>query len=196
MLDRVDRYPDPVSLLERADTLRREATALLRETGVLETFDRLGDVHFVGSYRLDTMFRPDIDIIILAGRPRREEAVAVSKVLLDGGQFQTIGFADTMSYSRPGEPRGYYWQLIAPRGNRWWKLDVWYLRPEEDRSIAPTLRFSQLLRANEPARETILELKAHFFDGTKYRDGVTGPKIYDAVLNQGVTSTEALMESQ
>ncbi len=41
----------------------------------------------------------------------------------------------------------------------------------------------------------ILRIKEHFFDGTKYRDGVTGFAIYDAVLNHGQLTVEGFLQT-
>ncbi|MGH2585906.1 MAG: hypothetical protein ACRDJE_13415, partial [Dehalococcoidia bacterium] len=155
----------------------------------------LGAVHFVGSYRFDVMYRPDIDLIVTAHKPHRDHAIVVTKQLLDTPHLQTVGFADWSAYQDPDGARGYYWELRAFRGDDWWKLDVWYTTPEDDRSIEPADRFARLLQDNPAAKDVILAIKAHYFDGTKYRDGVTGFAICDAVLNGGRTSVESFVQA-
>ncbi len=183
-----------MTLLQRAEFLHRSATELMHVTRVAELFSQLGQVHFVGSYRLDVMFRPDLDLIVTAATPSREQAVQVTRQLLDTGQFQTVGFADWVTYRKPNVPKGFYWELVTPYANDWWKFDVWYLAPEDDSSIAPAVQFERLLHENPTACETILVVKKHFFDGVKYRGGVTGFAIYDAVLNHGVSSVAEFTE--
>jgi hypothetical protein len=188
-------YSHRVTVLARADALRRAADELLRETGVVDVFGRLGTVHPVGSYRLNVMYRPDIDLIVTADYLRRDNAISVTKRLLDLGHFQTVGFADWVSHENPDAAKSYYWELRAIREDAWWKLDVWYTSPADDRSIEPTERFARLLQGNPAAREVILRIKAHFFDGTKYRDGVTGFAIYDAVLNHGRMTVQSFLRA-
>jgi hypothetical protein len=179
--------------LDRAGALKRAADELLRETGVIDIFAALGAVHLVGSYRLDVMYRPDIDLVVTADELHRDAAVATTKQLLDVGQFQTVGFANWTSHHNPDGARGYYWELRSFRGDDWWKVDTWYTKPEDDRSIEPTERFARLLHGHPMAREVILGIKAHYFDGTKYRDGVTGHAIYDGVLNRTWMSVEGFI---
>lgn len=183
-------YSHVVTILDRANELKRAADKLLRETGIIDILARLGAVHPVGSYRLDAMYRPDIDLIVIADELRADAAVTATKQLLDQCHFQTVGFADWASYANPEGATGYYWELRALRGDVWWKLDIWYTTPRADRSIEPAEHFARLLQDNPAARDVILRIKAHFFDGTKYRDGVTGFAIYDAVLNDGRMSVE------
>jgi hypothetical protein len=185
-----------MDVLHRATTLRRTAAELLRVTDLGALLARLGQVHEVGSFRLDVMFRPDIDLIVTSATPSRDQAIARTQELLERGQFQTVGFADCFSFWKPGAPAGFYWELIAPYAGDWWKIDVWYLTPKDDISIRPAEQFEQRLQNNPGARETILRIKEHFFDGVKYRDGVTGFAIYDAVLNVGVDSLAGFIQAR
>lgn len=177
----------------RAEVLHRLATELLRETAIVSLLSRLGQVSAVGSYRLDVMYRPDIDLILTTEAPSKERAIDTTKLLLDCGHFQTVGFADWLTYRKPNIPRGFYWELIAPYVSDWWKLDVWYMTQEDDISIEAAERFELMLRGNAEARETILDFKARLFDGVKYRYGVTGVEVYDAVLNRKVRSLRSFL---
>ncbi len=180
--------------LQRAEALHRVASDLLRETGVIALLSTLRQVHTVGGYRLNVMFRTDIDLIVTTGAPSREQAIRMAKLLLDRGHFQTVGFADWFTYRKPDVSKGFYWQLITPHAGDWWKFDVWYMAPEDDVSIEAAERFEHLIEGDNEARQAILNIKAQLFDGLKYRDGVTGFDIYDAVLNYGVPSLKSFQE--
>jgi hypothetical protein len=92
--------------LQRAETLHRTAAELLQESAIISVLSQLGQVHMVGSYRFNVMFRPDIDLIVTAAAPSREHAVCMTRQLLDCGRFQTVGFADWFSYRKPNITRG------------------------------------------------------------------------------------------
>jgi hypothetical protein len=162
---------------------------------VVSLFSQVGHIHTVGSYRLNVMYRPDIDLIVATEAPTREQATRLTKLLLDQREFQSVGFADYVSYRKPSVTKGFYWELITPYANDWWKFDIWYLAPEDDTAIAPAEHFERLLDGNPAARETILRIKEHFFDGVKYRAGITGFAIYDAVLNHGVSSLAEFIQA-
>jgi hypothetical protein len=177
-------------LTQTADDLKKEAEILLKETSIVPIFSSLGKVNFVGSYQLNTMYRPDIDLIVIAEKPKRQKAVEITSKLLKSNNFQTVGFADCFNFKKKNTPKGFYWELVVPRFGKNWKFDVWYTTADEDYSIEPTKRFEQLLKEKPPARETILKVKQTFFNGTKYRHGITGPQIYTAVLEKGIEDME------
>lgn len=180
------------SLLRRADRLRRAADEVIRQADVVRLFSSLGDVSFIGSYRLDVMYRPDIDLIVTSDNPDRKEAIGLTTRLLESGYFQTVGFADWFNYRREGTPRGFYWELIVPSGGADWKLDAWYLSWQEDLSIRRTERYAKLLEDGPSAREVILKLKSELFNGTRYEGGIGGLEICAAVLERGIRSAAQL----
>lgn len=179
-------------LLRRADDLRRTADEIIRESDVVRFFSALGEVNFVGSYRLDVMYRPDIDLIVVSDSPQRQKTVPVTTRLMESGYFQTVAFADWFNHRREDTPKGFYWELVAPRSGAQWKLDVWYSSPHDDLSTRRTERYAKLLEGNPSARETILKLKEALFDGTRYRGTLGGADICGAVLERGVQSTAEL----
>jgi hypothetical protein len=182
---------------QEAEELQRQAEVVLQESKVVDVFASLGDVRFAGSYCLQLMARPDIDIIVAAKAPRREEAVKATKRLLDEGYFQSVLFIDHFSWEKRldagMDARGFYWHLDVPRFGAQWKCDVWYLAPEEDLFAPQTARFEAMLKENLDARRTILRLKHELREGKGYRAGVTGTKICQAVLEHGIHDPESLM---
>ncbi|MBI2357030.1 hypothetical protein HYV12_03215 [Candidatus Dojkabacteria bacterium] len=179
------------NLLELSNTKYKVANEILRSTGVVETFSKLGTVEIVGSVKLNLMFRNDIDLLVIADEISREKAIAVTTELLHNPQFQTVGFADYQSHHEEGYTNGYYWELIVIHENESWKFDIWYSTPNEEYIkdvLAITPRFLDLLEKNPEKRELILKIKNEYSDGIKYRNNVNSIDIYKAVLDYNVST--------
>src|SRR3954466_13404605 len=82
-------------------------------------------------------------------------------------------------------PRGFYFGLRVPIEGEYWKLDIWYLQPDEayTQLVMTSLdRFETALDRHPAKAKTVLGIKQDYFDGTKYRDGVKSIDIYRAVF--------------
>lgn len=177
--------------LRNADTLKRRATRIIEESGVLPIFQSLGKVHFVGSYYLDLMIRPDIDVVILAPKFDRGAVLGATVRLMKLNYFQTVGTYDGVRFKIPySHKKGYYWELIRRTPQGVWKFDVWLKTPKDDDSIKPALKYKKLLTPEK--RRLILQIKNKHYDGDLlYTKGVYGAKIYKAVLERGIKSIRA-----
>jgi hypothetical protein len=186
--------------IREADMLQSEANEVLRESGIAKTFSALGDVKFVGGYRLQLLGRPDIDMIVTTDSLQRDAAVEVTKKLLDQGYFQSVVFIDHFSFKKRLDAEmssdGFYWCLDVPKFNfgRQWKCDVWYIHNDANHYTAHARRFEAFLEKNPLARETILKLKSAFRQGKGYRANANGVRICEAVLEHGITKPDSLAE--
>jgi hypothetical protein len=87
--------------------------------------------------------------------------------------------------------KGYYFAAVIPVEDQRWKIDVWLITPEYDKSPEMTDHFKKLLdKADESKKISILEIKNAMREGKKYVKGVDGRLIYKAVLEDGITSVE------
>lgn len=172
------------NLIKKADFLKKEADSIVKESNIVNILSHLGDVHFVGGYYLNVIYRLDIDINVLSGCPDRDKALKVTNKLLKQGYFQTVGFADWKTFPKRGLPKGFYWELLVTKHKNSWKIDIWYLKPEEDHSVEATEKFKSLLDKNPSKRIEILKLKRKYFNGTKYVGKATGFDIYTKILEK------------
>ena len=81
-------------LIKQSDELKQEAEQVVKDTKIINILSKIGKIDFVGSYALNLLYRPDIDLFVSTNNCTRESAVATTKELLDSGLFQTVGFAD------------------------------------------------------------------------------------------------------
>jgi hypothetical protein len=173
-----------MDLIQKSKDLKKDADLVISKLKIKEILKKLGKVTFVGSYALDLLFRPDIDIYVQSRDCSRKKAVNITKILLDSDLFQTVGFADWSNQPSPSGERDFYWELINFSHKYQWKFDVWYTRYEDIKTIWITEKIINKLKNNPNARLQILQLKDKYYDGVKYRNGMNGIKIYEQVLGK------------
>ena len=186
-------------LILRADELRRQADSVLEKSAICSILSEMGCVQLVGSYSLGLLVRPDIDVMVTSDAPERSVAVEATKRILDSGYFQSLVFIDHLTFRRrldaKMDAKGFYWHLDVPEfgfGEQW-KVDVWYLSPDQNWFRNCTDSFRDLLAADLTAREAILQLKTHFLQGKGYTHGLKGGIICEAVLEHGLRTPEELV---
>lgn len=183
-----------MSLLKWASEFKSIADEILDETDVINILSELGEVNLVGSYRLNVMYQPDLDLTVNSDSPSLENAGLVTLKLIKSGKFQTVSFTDMYNNRLPGKSRGYYWKLTVTKNNVLWKFDIWYSTKDQDFAIKSTIKYEKLLKNNPNKRELILSFKKQLSDGSKYVEGVTSVQIYDAVLNKGADNVKKVFE--
>lgn len=173
-----------MNLIQKSEDLKQDADQVIGKTKITEMLSGLGKVTFVGSYAFNLLYRPDIDIFVRSKDCSKEKAIGLTKEFLDSGFYQTVGFADWSDRRPPNGVTGYYWELIHFSDKYQWKFDIWYTAIEDVKTIGITNRILEKLRERPEARQQILKLKAQYFDGVKYHDGMNGIKIYEQVLGK------------
>ncbi len=182
-----------MNLDQRSKFLKQQADQILEESKIVEILSRLGEVNFVGSYQLDLMYRPDIDIAVISELRVKEKVTEVVNKFIESGYFQTVGLADCFNFNR-GPKKGFYIELVVPKSDQDWKFDIWYSTKEEDDSIEPTNVYNKLLDNKPEARAIILKLKDDLAEGVKYIEGVNGNRIYKCVLKYGIEDKNQLIK--
>jgi hypothetical protein len=183
-----------MDLLKKADDLKKQAEDIIQATNVSQVFGKLGVVEVIGSVRLNTMFRRDIDLLVFSENVGRGLAEKATAQLVESKNFRNVGLADYQTKPGFDMPAGYYWELIfEDKMGESWKFDIWYLRPDEkysDMVMTAIQRFELAIASSPEKRKLILEIKEKYFDGTKYRDSVKGIDIYTAVIEEGIRSID------
>ena len=172
--------------------LRREATELLDKEGLLSMLRAVGTTQVIGSYALDTMTWPDIDISM-----NLPEAQNVELFFELAQRIATKFEITKMSYSNhyirnfPGFDHGLYWGIQLRYASREWKVDLWgYNDTDYQRHIAEANElFCQLQQADHAA---ILRIKHVICQHPEYRGTLyNSMAIYRAVLEDKVESVDA-----
>ena len=181
-------------LTDHANILREQAPQIITVTKVGQIFEKLGHFEVVGSVRLDTMYRRDIDIMVFSNVIEKNLALRASTELKESNNFRSVKMTDYQTTTAFDMPLGYFWELIyEDLKHEIWKFDIWYLNSSEKYSemvLSAIKNFEPLIIASPEKRELILRIKDEYFDGEKYRNGVKGIDIYKAVLEIDVTSVD------
>ncbi len=180
-----------ISAIDIANRLRQAGDALLA-SGPGELLRGFGEVTLSGSYYLDLMAWPDLDLYI----PLDPSEAYLARFLELGPRLASIcqvislSFKNCIRYPEPHLPQGLYWgvRLEQSAGLRW-KLDIWAFPPAV--IAAQRAELDRLKRKLTPqARARILEIKQALMTPEGRTPPLSGYPIYCAVLDLGLVSLE------
>jgi hypothetical protein len=191
-VDRRFRCPDGSvtadDLLAQAAALRADADRLLHDEGMLAAVAAVGPAFVIGSYALDLMTWPDVDVSLQLPHDRDVAAFFdVGRAI--AARFVAIRMSFSNQFIRPDQPfdHGLYWGIRLLRGGREWKVDLWGYGPAAYRAH---LAEFEALRARLAGadRTAILRVKDAVCRRPAYRRDVTSMDVYAAVAEHGVRS--------
>jgi len=168
--------------LELADTLHRQAEQVLAEIQVVEILSAYGTVTPTGSYLLNVMVYPDIDIYL----PK----LSVEQIFAIGGQMASNEKVVQVVFE-PGDatmPGGLYLKLRIANSTwgRPWKLDLWSLEAELlEQKMAPMQHF--LACMTPELRSQIIQYKLSVLTPALRTPMYSGYFIYKAFIDEGLT---------
>lgn len=178
-------------IVEYSRQLRREATALLDKEDLLSMLKAVGTTQVIGSYALDTMTWPDIDISMnLPQAPNVELFFELAQRIATKFEITKMSYSNHYIRNFPGFDHGLYWGIQLRYAGTEWKVDLWgYNDTDYQRHIAEANElFCQLQQAD---RLAILRIKYVICQQPEYRGNVyNSMAIYRAVLEDKVESVD------
>lgn len=174
--------------LERSQKVHQEADFILRELRVMERLDVCGRVTAGGSYFLDTMIYPDIDLYV--------SAAPIDTIFQIGAQFASHPWVSEVNFAKsddPDLPNGLYLKPRIHYGDwgRPWKMDIWFLADSLiDAKMEESRRF--LSRMTPALRERIIRYKASILTSELRTPMYSGYFIYKAFLEEGLEDFDAV----
>jgi hypothetical protein len=178
-----DSHMDP---LVRSAALRQEADFVLRAVRLYEILGPYGRIVPTGSYYLDVMMYPDIDLYI--------SKVSVEELFTIGGQFATCEMVYQVVFEKSKEarlPGGLYLKPRIEHGQwgRPWKIDIWSLDDKViDEKMADMLRFKQGMTV--AVKERILRYKYSILTESRRTPMYSGYYVCKAFIDEGLTDFE------
>ncbi|MFO7680085.1 MAG: hypothetical protein R6X34_08540 [Chloroflexota bacterium] len=178
----------PIDPLQRSARLRQEADFILQAINLHAILQPYGRIIPTGSYYLDVMIYPDIDLYL--------SPVSIEALFAIGGQlaacdlvFQVV-FEKSQTARLPGglylKPRIRYGEWERP-----WKIDIWSLADEViDRQMAEIHRFKQAMTAE--IQEQIIRYKHAILTASQRTPMYSGYHIYKAFIDEGLTDFQAV----
>jgi hypothetical protein len=175
--------------LERAIKLRQEADIVL---GLIDIYDILrpyGNVFPCGSYFLDVMVYPDIDLYFTK--------VNIQQLFEIGAQIAQSELVTEVLFAKTDDPvrlpEGLY---LKPRVNygdwgRPWKIDIWSL--EEQVILEKMADMNRIKSKITPdLREQIIRYKISIMTSEKRTPKFSGYYIYKAFIDEGLTDYQSV----
>lgn len=192
------------NLLQESKRIKSQADKILKESGIVEILSEYGEVKIAGSYSLDVMLRPDLDLYVVAEKHDWDKVIDIQSKIIKRKYFRDVYFIDWLNFENKQTGlveewipsiKGYYFATVIPIEDQRFKMDIWLITKEYDKSAELTDHFRKLLNnADESKKLVILEIKNAMRQGKKYIDGVDGKLIYKAVLENGITNIEDFKE--
>lgn len=171
-------------------TIRQSADALLAQTGLMDVLTGFGRAEIVGSYVMDAMAWNDLDVYVaLEGDFHALAAAAMQAVK----PVRFDGFCDAQTGNR------FIGMETMATGERW-NIDIWIREAREiDRALERNRAMKAQLDACPDAREAVVRIKQELIARGMYgldkgKRHYHSPEIYEAVLERGVRTAEALLE--
>jgi len=169
--------------IERSLKLKQEADFLLDELKITPVLSQYGKVTFTGSYYLNLMIYPDIDLYV--------SKVPISKVFEIAGHFASSDLVSGVKFEKEDQPPldgGLYLKLYLKYGNwnRKWKIDIWFLNDSViDNQMKDMRRFKEKLTSE--LKEKILSYKFSVLTKEHRTPMYSGYFIYKAFIDEEIS---------
>ena len=174
--------------VERSAKLKREADKLLEEIRLEELCHDIGKVTPTGSYYLDLMMYPDIDLYLPPAKPSQLFAIAAH--LVENHPVVRVNFLN----GGPGPlQNAFYIKPVIAVGNweRAWKIDIWAVEQAYINEKSAELR-NYKERLTPELRELILNYKFSVLNEEGRTPMFSGIYIYQAVMDHGMRKFEEI----
>ena len=169
--------------LDLASKLRREADEVLQLIGLEQITRPYGALVPSGSYFLDVMVYPDIDVYI--------PQVSIPQLFSIAGRLAVCDKVIQVVFERSNDssmPDGLYLKPRVEYGQwgRPWKIDIWSIDPALiTQKMEPMWRFKAHM--TDPLREQIIRYKLSILTPAGRTPMYSGYFIYKAFIDEGLT---------
>ena len=176
--------------------LKKQARSLIDSWGLGEILDQYGRVFYTGSYYLNTMVYPDLDVQILM----ESEPFSITSFFEIGMRLSmlddvlSLKFDNFLTRQIDPLPIGLYWGIKTAIGSaeRKWKIDLW----AKDRQSCEThIKMMKCIRdaMDNDQRKLIIDIKHSLLTPEGRTPVLSGYHIYQAVLFEGLTDRNRIV---
>ena len=157
---------------------KAQADHILTSTNLIHTLEAFGNVFINGSYPLDIMYGPDLDIIVATDDIRASSQKAIKK-LIEQENFKRYEYGDFVKFPQEKRPQGYIVALKTTVENVEWEIEIWFL-PSFKKERDYLLWVKEKL--NETTRLKILKAKHERNISGKSKHDLSSFEIYKQIL--------------
>ncbi len=172
--------------IERANQLKNEADFLLQALQIPQIFAPYGGITCNGSYLLDVMAYPDIDLYV--------PQMTIEQVIAAGGRLAASPLVTELVFKKsddPTLPGGLYLKPRIAYGDwgRPWKMDIWSVEQRIiDAKMVDMRRFQA--RMTPELHERIITYKVSILNAQGRTPMYSGYFIYRAFIDEGLVDFE------
>jgi hypothetical protein len=178
-------------IVRHSKRLHQEASELLDKEGLLPMLKSFGTTRVIGSYTLDTMTWPDIDISMNLPKEQNIELFfEIAKRIATKFEITKVSYSNHFIRGFPGYDHGLYSGIQLRYNGREWKIDLWgYDDTDYHTHMA---EFDTLYRQLQQADQlAILRIKHIICQHSDYRGNIyNSMAIYRAVLEDKVETVD------
>jgi len=179
-----------MDVLQRAAKLREEATLVMQIVGLERLLQPYGEITPTGSYFLDLMVYPDIDLYM--PKVNVGQLFEIGTHLADSPLVTRVVFEKSTVPNLPGglflQPRIHYGEWGRP-----WKIDIWSIDEAVlTETMSPTRRFAA--RMTPSLREQILHYKFTLMNSEHRTPSFSGYFIYKAFIDEGLSDFDQVTQ--
>lgn len=165
-------------LEEYSTNIKSHAESLLESTKLLNILEKYGDVHLIGSYPLNIMYGPDIDIVVESKNIKKNSVDALQEIV-EKSLFRKIEYGDFVKFPMEKRPKGYILVLKAVVEGVKWEIEVWFL---EDASKQLDYHKELASKLTEQNRIEILKAKHLRETSSTSKHALSSYEIYEQIL--------------
>jgi hypothetical protein len=165
-------------LEEHSNNTRKQAETLLQSTKLLDILKKFGNVHIVGSYPLNIMYGPDIDILV-ESKDIRNSSIEALQEIIKSQLFRKVEYGDFVKFPMENRPKGYILVLKAIVDKINWEIEVWFLE-----NVSKELNYYKSLKSKITEQNRIKILEAKHLRNTSNTDKhlLSSYEIYKQIL--------------
>ncbi len=180
-----------MQMFEIADKLKREADVVLQLVRMDEILQPYSPIYPTGSYYLDVMAYPDIDLYITN--------VSLPQLFEIGSQIAACDLVSQIVYEKSDDqvnmPEGLYLKtrVIYGEWGRPWKIDLWSMAENViQRKMEDMHHFKQKMAPS--LRQQIIRYKLSVLTTQRRTPMYSGYYIYKAFIDEGLTDFERVSQ--
>jgi hypothetical protein len=171
------------------EKILNEADEILYGLGLFDILGKYGNPQVSGSYLLKLMTWRDLDIYLESNSIGTEAFFELGKEISTKLNPSKMSFRNELIGKTPHLPKGLYWGVHTNFLEQKWKIDIWAIDSKEVKKKQSEVEEIQF-KIDHSKRQLILELKSRVHSNSLYRKTFFSIDVYDAVLNDEITSLE------
>lgn len=184
------------NVITKAKELKESAIYTIDNIGLDKILNaNADDVFYTGSFYLDLMVWPDIDICIVIDNEIRRKEIFMTIIneigLID--DVYKMNYRNYLSHNTDSLPNGLYTGVFLESNNRNWKIDIWaFNREDYNNSKKEMTELSNKISIQD--KELILRVKNRIMTKEGRTPPFSGYHIYKAVIEMNMKSDEKIIE--